>query len=575
MRKITSSLNAILLATTCIGTASAADITTERLLNYKSEPQNWLQVHGDYQSQRHSPLKDINRDNAKNLKPLYITALGGAQGGGNIPQGSFQATPLVVDGFMYVPDGWSTVYKIDLTDPKRGRVVWEMDPGTDKSAVWIAANRGVTLYKDMVVSTTADGKMLWTKMATGELVKSVQVDDPKNGYSLTAPPLLIKDKLILGGSGGDRGARSHIDGLNADTGAPIWRQYTVPKPGEPGSETWKDKNNAWEHGGGAYWQTGSYDPETNVTIWGSGQPVPMYDPEYRPGDNLFTNSSIAYDVDTGERKWYFQYTPGDAFDYDEVGSQMILDLNVGGQSRKTLVHFSRNGFLYTLDRARGQFINAGQYASKVNWTAGIDPKTGKPVEYDPSKDLQTYKIGSPAGRRAQGTINLCPNIQGGVNYFPTSYSPVTGLVYGAGIEGCQDVKTDEARSGGKVAWNGGLAAANERVLGSITAMDPATGQRKGQKMFDYASYSGVLSTAGGLVFTTSIDGTVYALDDKTMDVLWTFNVGTLSQAPPVSYSVNGKQYVAVVTGGRVTSMLAKSPELSGIKNSTNLVVFGL
>ena len=181
----------------------------------------------------------------------------------------------------------------------------------------------------------------------------------------------------------------------------LWRTYTVPAPGEPGSETWKDKNNAWKHGGGSYWQTGSYDPTTNLTIWGTGQPVPMFDPEYRPGDNLFTNSTVGFDVNTGKMKWYFQYTPGDFLDYDEVGINQLIDTKINGEDRKILAHFSRNGFFYTLDRTNGQFVQSQQYADRLNWTDGIDPKTGKPVEYDPKKDLQTYKIGAAVAAPAR------------------------------------------------------------------------------------------------------------------------------------------------------------------------------
>ena len=427
---------------------------------------------------------------------------------------------------MYVPDSWGTVYKIDVRDPKQGRIVWVMDPGINKADVWIPSNRGVALYKNMVISVTGPGKVIWTNADTGEQVRAVQVDDPKVGYALTAPPLVIGNKLIVGGSGGDQGARDHITALDADTGQQLWRTYSVPAPGEPGSETWGGTNNAWMHGGGAFWLTGSYDPDTKLTIWGTGQPVPMYDPEYRPGDNLYTNSTIALDTDTGKMKWYFQYTPGDFLDYDEIGSRQLINKKVDGEDRKLMGYFARNGFYYTQDRTNGQFIRANQYVSKLNWTDGIDPKTGKPVEYDPKKALQTYKIGSPAGRRAQGSLIGCPHIQGGVNMFPTSYSEKTGLSYGAGLEGCSKVENDPGRSDGKVAWNGGRTTDDGKLGGSITAMDPATGERKAQHMFPYPSYSGVVSTAGGLVFTATLDGTISAHDDATLQPLWSFNVGS-------------------------------------------------
>jgi alcohol dehydrogenase (cytochrome c) len=556
--------------------AMAADVTSSRLLNADKEPQNWLMVNKDYSSHRYSELDQINRDNVKNLHVAFTVALGGTFGVDPQPWGGHQSTPLVDDGQMYVVDGYGVVYKIDVRDPTRPRIAWLMDPGVPKADVWIPSNRGVALYKNFVISVTGNGKLLWTNRDTGELVKTVQIDDPKNGYSLTAAPLVIGDKIIVGGSGGDRGARDHIDALNADTGEKLWRTYSIPAPGEPGSETWKGDTNAWKHGGGAFWQTGSYDPAFNLTIWGTGQPVPMFDPEYRPGDNLYTNSTIAFDVDTGAMKWYFQYTPGDFLDYDEVGINQLIDTKINGEDRKIIAHFSRNGFFYALDRTNGQFISADQYAQKVNWTDGIDPKTGKPMEYDPKKDLQTYKIGAPS-RRAQGKLLGCPDLQGGVNYFPTTYSHRTHLSYGGGIEVCTNITPDPSNDASGYFWLGGTFERSAPVKGSVTAMDPTTGKKLAQESLDYPVYSGVTSTAGGLIFTTTTNGEVIALDDKTLKPLWSFSTGSLSSAPPMTYSVNGKQYVAVLIGGNVIAqgMLLKSPEMKDLQNTSMLFVFGL
>jgi len=565
-----------LLTTTALS-GLAAEVTPSRLQNADKEPQNWLMVNKDYNSQRFSELDQINKDNVKNLHVAFTVALGGVIGAGYSPLGGHQSTPLVNDGLMYVVDAWGAVYKIDVRDPAKARIVWMMDPGTNKADMFIGSNRGVALYKDVVISVTGDCKVLWTKAETGELVKTVKFDDVKaTGCSLTSAPLVVDDKLIVGGSGGDRGARAHIDAFNADTGERLWRTYTVPAPGEPGSETWKGNTNAWEHGGGSYWQTGSYDPTTKLTIWGTGQPVPMFDPEYRPGDNLFTNSTVAFDINTGKMKWYFQYTPGDFLDYDEVGINQLIDTKVNGEDRKIIAHFGRNGFFYTLDRTNGQFIASQQYAQKINWTDGIDPKTGKPVEYDSNKDLQTYKIGK-ASRREQGALQGCPNIQGGVNYFPTSYSPRTHLSYGGGLEGCSTVTVDPSNDASGAYWLGGNYANAEEVKGSVTAMDPATGKKAQQLSMPHSVSSGVTATAGGLVFTTTVDGTVYALDDKTLQPLWTFNTGSFSSAPPMTYSVNGKQYVAVLIGGNVQtkSALDKTPDHKDMQNTSMLYVFAL
>jgi len=575
-----SNSRAALLASAVFASASvpamAAEVSSSRLLNSDKEQQNWLMVNKDYSSHRYSELDQINRDNVKNLHVAFTVALGGTFGVAPLPWGGHQSTPLVDDGQMYVVDGYGVVYKIDVRDPTRPRIAWLMDPGVAKADVWIPSNRGVALYKNFVISVTGNGKVLWTDRDTGQLVKTVQVDDPKNGYSLTGAPLVIGDKLIVGGSGGDRGARDHIDALNADTGQPLWRTYSIPAPGEPGSETWKGDTNAWKHGGGAFWQTGSYDPALNLTIWGTGQPVPMFDPEYRPGDNLYTNSTIAYDVNTGAMKWYFQYTPGDFLDYDEVGISQLIDTKVNGEDRKIVAHFSRNGFFYSLDRSNGQFISAEQYAQKVNWTDGIDPKTGKPIEYDPKKDLQTYKIGA-ASRRAQGKLLGCPDLQGGVNYFPTTYSHRTHLSYGGGIEVCAYITPDPSNDASGDFWLGGTYERSEPVKGSVTAMDPTTGKKVAQQLLDYPVYSGVTSTAGGLLFTTTTNGEVFALDDKTLKPLWSFSTGSLSSAPPMTYAVNGKQYVAVLIGGNTVAqgMLLKSPEMKELQNTSMLFVFGL
>jgi alcohol dehydrogenase (cytochrome c) len=569
-------LASTLLASTCLS-AMAADVTSTRLMNPDKEPQNWLMVNKDYSSHRYSELDQITKDNAKNLHLAYTVALGGVNGSGFSPLGGHQSTPLVNDGFMYVVDAWGAVYRIDVRDPATAHISWMMDPGTNKADMFIGSNRGVALYKDMVLSVTGDCKVLWTKADTGELVKTVQFDDLKTSLcSLTSAPLVADDKLIVGGSGGDRGARAHIDAFNLDTGERLWRTYTVPAPNEPGGDSWKGKNDAWKHGGGSFWQTGSYDPSTKMTIWGTGQPVPMFDPEYRPGDNLFTNSTVAFDISTGKMKWYFQYTPGDFMDYDEIGIQQLIDTKVNGEDRKIVAHFGRNGFFYTLDRSNGQFIASQQYAEKVNWTDGIDPKTGKPVEYNPSADLQTYKIGK-ASRRQQGEIETCPNIQGGVNYFPTSYSMRTHLSYGGGMEGCSNITVDPSNDDNGAYWLGGNYSNAEEVKGSLAVMDPTTGKKTGQLSLPHPLMSGVTSTAGGVLLTTTTEGSVYVLDDTTLKPLFTFNTGSFSSAPPMTFSVNGKQYIAVLIGGNVQTKtsLDKSPRYKDMQNTSMLYVFSL
>jgi alcohol dehydrogenase (cytochrome c) len=373
---------ALLAGSTCImmGSALPAEVTPQRLVNADKEPQNWLMNHRTYDGQRFSPLARINKDNVKGLKLAYAVPLGGGAGNEWI-----QATPLAEDGFLYITDSWGVLYKIDGTSGDGGRIVWRMDPKQQKQS----RNRGATMWGNFVV-TAASGppRIIATDKNTGQVAwESSFADTPE--VELSSAPLAIKDKIIVGAAGGDQGVRDWIAGLDAKTGNRIWQKYVIPAPGELGSETWKDKNNAWQTGGGAMWVTGTYDAATNQTIWGTGNPVPMYDPTYRPGDNLYTNSAISWDPDTGKMNWYFQFTPGDMWDFDEVGTHILIDGEVGGQSRKLITHSARNGFLYTMERANGAMVMAKPYM-EVNWTKGIDQKTGKPVDYDPAKDIQVY-----------------------------------------------------------------------------------------------------------------------------------------------------------------------------------------
>jgi len=552
---------------------TAAEVTSERLKNAESEPGNWLTNHKTYDARRFSSLDQINQSNVKNLHVAFVVQLGGAEPGGDKAHGRQQATPLVEDGFLFTTDGWDDVYKIDVRDGKKGRIVWKMDPGVDKSTVWMPSNRGVALYGNEVIVLTSDGRVIAIDKETGKVLwdKNYKIADTD---LFTSAPLIVKDMIIVPGSGADVGGRCWLMAIDAKTGKVLWRTYSVPAPGEPGHETWADDHDAWKSGGGAFWYVGAYDPPTNLMYWGTGQPTPMFDPEYRPGDNLYTNSTLAIDADTGKIVWHFQYTPNDAYDYDEVGSQMIYDVTINGEPRKVLGHYSRNGFFYTLDRTNGSFISAAQYVKNLNWTKGIDPKTGKPVEYDPSKKLQQYAVVS---NRASGQVDVCPDVAGGVNFYPTAWSPSTHLAYGAGNDGCAQLKVDETRMGGPF-WNGGVPTRNKRTGGVLAAIDMTTGKVKATTQLDYPDNSGVLATAGGLVFTGTIDGTFSAFGDQELKPLWNINVGTAMMAPPISYSVGGKQYIAIHVGGGApwnVGLLKNAPELENLEGGSSMFVFAL
>src|SRR5437763_5957475 len=330
----------------------AAEVVPERLNNANPEPQNCLMNHRTYDAQRFSPLARINKGNVKNLKLAYAVPLGGGTGNEWL-----EATPLAEDGFLYITDSWGVLYKIDGTSGDAGRIVWRMDPKQEQQR----QNRGAALWGNFVITAAnSPGRVIATNKETGKVVWETTFPEIAS-VVITTAPLAIKDKVIVGAANSGAGIRDWIAALDAATGKIVWLKYTVPAPGEPGSETWQDKNNAWQTGGAAIWVTGTYDVETNQTIWGTGNPVPMFDPTYRPGDNLYTNSAISWDPDTGKMNWYFQYTPGDMWDYDEGGTHILVDGVINGKTRKLITQSARNDILYTMDRFNGQIIGAKPY----------------------------------------------------------------------------------------------------------------------------------------------------------------------------------------------------------------------
>jgi alcohol dehydrogenase (cytochrome c) len=586
---IVGALTSALLLATALTPTHAADMTNERMLNPQREPQNWILHHGNYQGHRFSALKEINADTVKNLKPMFTVGLSGLQSGGRYAHGNLEATPLVEDGIMYVPDGWGSVYAIDLTSGKKGTIKWKMDPGTDRA--WAGDvtccgvnNRGVALWKDKVISVSLDGRLFSINKATGEVVWERKIADPALAEVLTIAPLVIRDTAIVGIAGGEFGIRGFVEATDLNTGKALWRTYTIPGAGEPGNETWKDGKDRWKHGGGSIWETATYDPESDTFYQGVGNAGPDWDAEYRPGDNKWAASVIAMGPNDGKIKWGFQYTPNDPYDFDEISEHPIINAKVNGEDRKLVVHAARNGFFYALDRANGSFIAGKQYVDQLNWTPGLDPKTGRPLNYDPAGGFQVYNVGSH-GTRAQPNGNkLCPAHFGGKNWEPTAYSPETGLLYIPSIEGCNFIETavqkDMDDQGGSVKWRerftGGGIKTPERLYGSIKAVDPVTGEIKASQRLEYPNVGGALATAGNLVFFGLPDGTFAAYDAKTLKELWSFNVGTGINAPPITYSVNGKQYVAVLVGSRqAPNIIPLSPELKNTSTASMLFVFAL
>ena len=572
----------------------AQEVTTDRLVNADSETGNWLMVHRTYDAHRYSPLDQITKDNVTDLRIAFMTQFDLASAGGRYASARNEGTPLVEDGFMYVQAGWSRVYKVDVRDGKFGRIMWKVDPEVDRQ--WIsdatccgAENRGIAMYGDDVIALTLDGRVMSINKDTGEVNWEVQRAERDRAESFTVAPLIIGDTAVYGPAGGEYGILGWLEAIDLATGEPRWRTNLIPGPGEPGHETWV-RERTWETGGASIWQTGSYDPELNLTYWGTGNPAPQIDAEYRPGDNLYASSLVVLDGSDGEMKWYYQFTPNDPYDYDEVGETQLLDVTADGVPNKLAFRFARNGFSYAFDRTDGTLVHATQYVDVLNWTDGIDIKTGLPVAYDPSADLQKYNAGT-VGQRDTVPGIYCPTLGGGKNWQPASFSPRTNWVYTTSNEGCSAYVPTEAPNptitGGEYnvvtaqrEWNGRLPAPEGTQLpapssGSVKAVDPVTGEVKAAYNV-VARGNGMLATAGGVVFNTDRAGWVYAHDEETLDLLWSFNIGASIGSPPMSYAVDGKQYLAVLAGAAPSgAQINAEPALRYFTPMDALFVFAL
>jgi alcohol dehydrogenase (cytochrome c) len=566
------------------GWAAGDDVTPDQLLKADSDPGNWLTHHRDYSAQRFSPLTQINRGNVKNLHVAWTLQLGGIEGGGIWSHGGLEGTPVVQDGIMYATDGWGSVYKID-THGGEGKLIWKMDPKTDHD--WAGAvaccgvdNRGVALIGNLVLSHSLDGRLIATNKETGEIVWQRQVADPDKGEVITAAPLVVKNLVYTGVSGAEYGIRGWVAATDLTTHKEVWRTYTIPAKGEPGSETWKDGHDAAATGGGSTWVTGSYDPATNTLYWGVGNPGPDWDSEFRPGDNLYTDSTLALDADTGKIKWHYQHTPNDAYDYDSVSENVLVTAPIHGRDTKLDLEADRNGFAYALNRDNGEFVWGLPFVKKVNWTKGLNPETGKPAEYDPKLDVQKYNA-AVTPTRENPVTEICPGNMGGKNWPPTAYNPQEKLWYIPVIESCNKitVKAEDPTKpvNHRDTFTGGGPTEDTRITGSVTAIDVTSGKEVGKHETPFPMLGGLLATPD-LVFYGQPDGKVAALDAKSLQELWSFNTGGGVSAPPMTFTSDGKQYVAVLVGqGGAWDkwFIEATPELKKIQPSSTLYVFAL
>ncbi|MCW5697187.1 MAG: PQQ-binding-like beta-propeller repeat protein [Bauldia sp.] len=560
------SIAGLLLASAAVPALAESPVTFDRLSN--PEPENWLTAHGTYDQWRHSALTELTPENVGGLRLAFAAPLGA-------PVGTFgnETVPLVDDGFLYITNATSQVFKFNVQG-NLAQQVWSFDPEmnmTDAHAAFLVVNRGVALNGDLAILNTTTGRVIALDRNSGEPVWDLQVAIPQ-AESFTAQPLALRDMVLVANARGDIGGRGWAAALNAETGDEVWRFHMIPGPGEPGHETWPADSDAWQTGGASIWTQPSYDIETNMLYYGTSNAAPAYDPAYRPGDNLYTSSTVALDADTGELRWYFQYVPNEGFEWDEITPNILLDTEIGGATRQVMAHHStRNGYFYVFDRLTGEFLFAQPNAESVNWTAGLDPKTGQPVEYDPDSDFQSYD--GLNSLRGGATRSGCAAASqwGGQTYIPDLnriYSTVTdscftraaaapnydeqpyvfGQIVFANPEG------DFAAGFAEAARPGQGAPVPDDMLRTtvgphLTATDASTGEIVAAVPVQAAAVaSGTLSTTTGLVFTAFGNGWVRAFDAESLATLWEINVGTPFKAPPITYAVNGKQYIAIAGG---------------------------
>ena len=501
--------------------SGAAQVTPERLLNARREPQNWMMYSGDYSGKRFSLLHEISVGNVNRLVPkwAYQTMAGG----------KFETTPLVVDGVLYATGQDDRAFALDA---RSGRPIWQYQralPGDIRPCCG-RINRGLAILRDKVFMGTLDAHVLALDAKTGNVVWDVASADYTKGYSFTLAPLAIKNLILVGVSGGEYGIRGFIDAYDANTGERKWRFNTVPAPGEPGNDTWE--GDSWKIGGAPAWITGTYDPETNTAFWTTGNPSPSNRGEGRAGDNLYSDSLLALDPTTGKLKWHFQFTQHDEHDYDATQVPVMVDEG----EKKLIVQANRNGFFYVVDRTNGKLIRAEAYA-KATWTRTKDAQ-GRPV---PAKE------GSPTleGNR------VCPGALGATNWMSPSYDPQTNLFYVTAREQCDVFSTAPQAYEAGHAYYGSAYFPNDDTApfyGALRAIDPATGKIMWERKHPSPTWSGVLSTAGGVVFTGDAEGNFTALEAASGKVLWHFQCGASVYSSPMTYAVDGKQYVAVAAG---------------------------
>ena len=505
-------------------------VTAQRLVNAEAEPHNWLMYSGNYSAQRYSGLDQISRDNVVGLEIAWVHQLQVLD--------RAETTPLVVDGVMFITESPSTVIAVDAAS---GRPYWRYEHQLPDEIIICCGrnNRGVAVQGDTVLMSTLDAHLVALDAKTGDVLWETEVQEASAGYSKTAAPLVVGDKVFTGVAGGEYGIRGVVDAYNLHTGEREWRFYTTPGPDNPDVRTWSGES--WRTGGAASWMTGSYDPELNLLYWGTGNPGPDYDGTVREGDNLYSDSVVALDVDTGELRWHFQFTPHDIHDWDSTQIPVLADTTFDGEARKVMLFPNRNAFFYVLDRETGEFLLGRPYA-KQTWAEGLD-ENGRPI-------LLPNKKPTP-----EGTV-VSPAINGGSNWWSPTYSPRTDLIYVMALDGESKyfIRPVEYQEGQSFRAGGGeTPEPMENYLRAVRAISPQTGDVQWEFPVDSRTTSGLMSTAGALVFGGTADGFFFALDAESGDELWHKNIGGRVHAGPMGYAVDGKQHVAIAAGNAIFS----------------------
>lgn len=531
---------------------ATAQVTSEALTKADKNNEDWLMYGKDYSSTRFSALTDINDKNVKRLVPAWTFQTGVLDG--------FECTPLVTGGFMYITTPWNHAYAVDA---KTGNQVWHYQKKLpDNLALCCdAVNRGFAILGDRLYMTTLDAHLVCLDSQTGNVIWDKTIGDYKTAYSATLAPLIVKDKVIVGISGAEYGIRGYIDAYDAKSGERAWRFYTVPTKGEEAAKTWEGQS--WMNGGGSAWVTGSYDPELNQLYWGTGNPGPDFNGDVRKGANLYTVSTISLNPDTGKLNWYYQTSPHDIWDYDGVNEQILIDETINGKPVKAMIQAHRNGYFYALDRTNGKFLYAKPFC-EVTW--------GK------VKDDGTVEVNEAAKPTKEGALAY-PGAAGGKEWVPMAYSPITKMAYVPVIEnGAKFTSGKVFYKKGLPYWGSSLTLIENKAWGALRAIDVQTGDQKWEFKARSPMVAGVLATAGNLVFTGDAEGNFIAFNARDGTTLWKFQTGSGIHAPPITYKVGGRQYVAIASGwGGWTAGFAGdgAPWLKNARKGNTVYVFQL